>query len=452
MYINKVISYKNAWGTIQTKCNSEISDIESGLEELFTKISNSSTSSKKTSLRESWEILMRNKGWSENKRIYYSPEGVKINLSRLGVIKNRISAAIPYVRFDSMSRWLFEQSAMAVKYNFVEVPIIVFPVADFIKKGNQYIIGFEHFESILSQIYMLSPLSLQYPFLILGYSDIPPENEIEVIEISSSVDIDDGSLVINRCIEFSPEYHQAGLGILNYFGTYLREQYPDEDATVKIEQKGLHVRLIVKTADGKSEVIDKALHEYELIMSGSESPERFAKSDKLVLDLKNELRIANVRIESQRDLICHKDININRLLEIIGNGLMQKNQVLVDFKPEISISNNMNVNQFVSSALGGISELIENIPEHDEMHSVLKELENSLISIESDNDAISVRRSPAMSKFTRFMNKVTEAGSGFNLAMKNVDKGWEVFSDLANRYNKLADWCGLPKIPSVFLK
>ena len=52
-----------------------------------------------------------------------------------------------------------------------------------------------------------------------------------------------------------------GLGILNYFGKYLKEQYPNEKATVRIEQESLTVRLIVISKNGKTEVIEKALNE-----------------------------------------------------------------------------------------------------------------------------------------------------------------------------------------------
>ncbi|NRG06304.1 hypothetical protein HRJ46_23670, partial [Vibrio coralliilyticus] len=62
--------------------------------------------------------------------------------------------------------------------------------------------------------------------------------------------------VIERSIVFPPEYHQAGLGILNYFGTYINEKYPEQNARVKIEQHGLTVRMIVETESGSREVLE----------------------------------------------------------------------------------------------------------------------------------------------------------------------------------------------------
>ena len=60
----------------------------------------------------------------------------------------------------------------------------------------------------------------------------------------------------------------------------------------------MHVK-VLKT----SSVIEKALHEYELIITGEVPPEKFTQNDKLVLELRNELRIAKFRLESQQDLI-----------------------------------------------------------------------------------------------------------------------------------------------------
>lgn len=257
---------------------------------------------------------------------------------------------------------------------------------------------------------------------------------------------------VERCIHFSPEYHQAGLDILNYFGTYLREQYPEENASVKIEQRGLQVRMVIETEDGKTETIEKALHEYELIITGVESPARFSSNEKLLFELKNELRIAQFRLESQQDLIGMQNGRIDQLLNIIGDGLSKNNQVTIDFKPNITLSNNVTINQDIASALSNVNELINEIPKTSDAYIPLTQLEKSLTEVENSNDPESVRRSPAMSKFKRIINKATDSGNELNLAIDKIDSGWEIFSELAGKYNKLAEWCGLPVVPSALIK
>lgn len=329
---------------------------------------------------------------------------------------------------------------------------MLIPVHSFSRELGNHWIRRESFEMNLEQLEMLAPLSHQYPFLVIGYSNQASITAPEIIELESDLYVEEDSSVIDRCIEFPPEYHQAGLDILNYFGTYLREQYPEENASVRIEQQGLKVRLVIETADGKSETIEKALHEYELIITGAEPPERFANSDKLILELRNELRIAKFRLESQQDFIGMQNGRIDQLLNIVGNGLSQKHEVMIDFKPTITLSNTITINQDVAAALSNVNELMEELPESNDAYFALKELEGSLASIETDNDQESVRRSPAMSKFKRLIDKAAETGSDLNSAIKKAERGWEIFSDLAGKYNKLAEWCGLPVVPSALIK
>ncbi|HDK6181721.1 TPA: hypothetical protein M2O83_004149 [Klebsiella pneumoniae] len=452
MYIAKVMSYKNAWERINEKYTPELNEILTGLNDLFPKNTPSPNMPDRITPREVWDGIMYAKDWQLSSNVVYSPEGTRININRLGPIKNGVSVTNPFGVFDTFSRWLFQQSTVAIKYGLIEIPVMIIPIREFSRQADIMWLRRETFETNLAQLEMLTPLSHPYPFLIIGYSNKKPKNGPEIIELLHDSYVKDDKPVIDRCIEFPPEYHQAGLDILNYFGTYLREQYPDENASVKIEQKGLNVRLIIETSDGKSEVIEKALHEYELIITGAEPPEKFSKNDKLVLELRNELRIAKFRIESQQDMIGIQNHRIEQLFSLIGKSISQKNNVMVDFKPTVTVSNNISINQIVAEALGSVNELIEEIPESNEAYFVLKELEGSLITIETNNDQESVRRSPAMSKFRRLIDKVTEAGSNLNQAIEKADKGWEIFSDLASRYNKLAEWCGLPVVPSILIK
>jgi hypothetical protein len=117
------------------------------------------------------------------------------------------------------------------------------------------------------------------------------DHALKVVELTAEFDTTGRQIVINRSIEFPPQYHQAGLGILSYFGTVLREKYPDHNAAVRIEQDGLTVRLIVESETGDRQIIEKALEEYELVVRGEAAPDEFFQSRAKVLELKNELRI-----------------------------------------------------------------------------------------------------------------------------------------------------------------
>lgn len=278
--------------------------------------------------------------------------------------------------------------------------------------------------------------------------------ELLIREIAENLDLPLNkyeSPQIKYSITFPPEYHQAGLGILNYFSTYLREQYPDDEATVVIEQQGLNVRLIITSKSGQTEIIEKALHEYKLIITGQAPPETFTQNDKLLLELKNELRVAQFRIEAQHDIISLQNARIDKLLNIVGEGISSKQAINIDFKPSITATNSVNINHNISLALGGICELKDLLPNTSDAYRALGDLENSLESIEKENNPDIVRKSSAMSKFRRILDKFTEEGSTLKKAIDATETGWELMKDLAGKYNKVAEWCGLPQVPSVFI-
>lgn len=109
---------------------------------------------------------------------------------------------------------------------------------------------------------------------------------------------------ITRVIEFTPEYLQAAVSILSYFGTVLREKYADLDATFRIEQKGLKVTLVIESPSGKRETVEKALDDYGLVVRGRMTPEQFYGDDGLhAFELKQQLKIFQLQIESQRDIL-----------------------------------------------------------------------------------------------------------------------------------------------------
>jgi hypothetical protein len=452
MFIHKVISYKNSWELANNQHRTEIDEVLNVLDYFIESSGSKTNAETRESPRDVWDRSLFEKGWELNDRTQYTADGKRINLARMGPTKNGLSASFPMGSLDHISRWVFQQSALAVKHNLIKLPIIFVSTREFERRSERSMMRRQVFEMNADQLDLLSPLSHAYPFLIIGYSDIPLNNPIQITEIETEENIENENSVIDRCIEFPPEYHQAGLDILNFFGTYLREQYPEEQASVKIEQQGLNVRMVIETSDGKSDVIERALHEYELIVTGTEPPEKFAKSDKLVLELRNELRIAQFRMESKNDIIGLQNNSIDKLLNIVGEGLAQKNTVSIDFNPNISVSNNIQLNQSISSALGCLNELQELLPKSSDIGATLTELEGSLKTIEKNNDPESVKTSSALSKFRRVVDKICENGSDLNLAIKKADSGWVIFTDLAKKYNEIADWCGMPHIPSALLK
>lgn len=453
MYIHKVLSYKGSWSLANEIYQSEISEVLSALDEIHSSFHDDKSELAKLHIRDQWYFTLTNRGWEKREEESLSPSR-PIPLPRPVPTKNGLGASIPIGIADQVSKWLFQDSAIAVKQNMIKLPVLFLPVRAFARAVEFIRFARSTFEGYAAQIERLAPLSYQYPFLIVGYSDRKNTSPLECHEIE--MDLQSGSVdaAIDRCIEFPAEYHQAGLGILNYFGTYLREQYPEEDASVKIEQHGLTVRLVIVTKDGRSEVVEKALHEYELIISGSASPAEFTSNTDLVLDLRNELRVAQFRLESKQDIIGMQNAQIGKLFELVSLGISSTNNVAIDFKPVITLTSDVKVelNLDVVGARQSIKNLLDELPRSNKAHTALAELESSLLDIEKEVDKDSLKKSSAMKRFKEFVDKVVEDGSDFNAAIKKADAGWEIFSDIAKKYNGIAQWCGLPIVPLALLK
>jgi len=440
MEIQRVISYKGAWQQLQEQFQQELSESLEVVPPLL-------ESSKTRGLfrpRGAWQEALQDKGW------------LPIERMNIGLMKNGLSVKLAMGGLDELNRWIFHYSTLAIRKGYVRIPVLLVTNDQLYEdiKPRYFRPGFSMYEKHLMQ---LAPLSHHHNFVVLEIGKTTPSSQLNILEIESDPLVEQHK-VIDRSIEFPPEYHQAGLGILNFFGTYLREQYPDEEAKVKIIQEGLKVRMVIETLDGRSEVIEKALHDYQLIVTGQKSPENFTDNAKLILGLRSELRIAKVRIEDQHDIMRLQDsqikeqsLQIKQLYGIIETGLINRTPA-IEFNPIISVHNSVQFNQNISLALGTICELKDLLPTGSEAHTALKEIEGSLEAIEKEKDPEKVKKSPAMSKFRRFIDKLSEGNNDVKKAIDTVEQGWDIIKDLAGKYNSIAEWCGLPQVPKVFTK
>lgn len=452
MKISKVISYKNSWKSFKEEHSEELRDILDILPVFVTEY----LKVRKKGIRfgPSWAIwndLLSQRNWIVQERIFRSDSGHRVSISNIGPVKNSVSAFVSFGYFEILNRWLFQQTVIANKYEIAKIPILLVPTYDYSRKIEERVFERTVFEALLEQLQPLVPLSHGYPFLIIGFDD-SLSGDIELHELESDIMVEDTDVVIDRCIEFTPEFHQAGVGILSYFSTYLNEQYPDENAKVKIEQNGQIVRLIIETSNGKKEIIEKALTDYQLVISGQKRAEDVTQNQKLILELNSELRIAKYRIETQQDIIQIQGGQIDKLLTMIGNGLASKNQIYVDFKPQISLNNSSYFNSNVTDLVSIIAYLKSLVPSADPQYILMEDLVGSLETIEMENDPEIVKKSPALSKLKKFIENVANGDDNLSKTIKAAENGWEMFKNLAGKYNMIAEWCGLPQVPTIFTK
>lgn len=73
---------------------------------------------------------------------------------------------------------------------------------------------------------------------------------------------------------------------------------------INIEQEGLTVRMIIQTDKGNIEKIEKTLEEYGLVIKGEMPITEFISDPYQALELKQQLRIAHMQIEHQKELLA----------------------------------------------------------------------------------------------------------------------------------------------------
>lgn len=454
MIISKVISYKNAWQNLNSDHSQELQEILEALPQFIDRYTSDRDSKEKTfmSHREVWNNVLVNKDWLISDSSFYLEDGQRIFIGNLGPIKNDVSAYISFGHIDFANRWLFQQTTLAGKYEIAKIPILLVPTSEFGSRQEDRFFRRLSFEQYQRQILPLTPLSHAYPFLILGYTDQNKLFETEIYELESDPLISNENVIIDRCLEFPPEYYQAGLNILNYFGTYIREQYPDQDAKIKIEQNDKIVRLIIETDDGETETVEKALQEYQLVITGKRTPEEVTDNEKLILELKNELRLAKYRVETQQDIMLVQKGQINKLMDIVSQGLTNKSPIHIDFKPVITLDNKVLYNQNITSLISDINDLKLLLGTSSPEYIELQNLEGSLGAIEKESNPEVIKKSTAMQKLRKFIDNVTDGNEQVGKAIKATETGIDIIRDLAGKYNSIAEWCGLPQVPKIFTK
>lgn len=262
---------------------------------------------------------------------------------------------------------------------------------------------------------------------------------------------------IKRCIEFEPEYYQAGLGILNYFGTVVREKYPDGNAKVRIEQNGYSVIMTIETEDGEKETIEKLLQNYELVVIGEKAPETLFDSQLQIIELKQELGIAKVRIETQKELILCKNQEVMNLYSLFKHTLTQNNSPVINMEvsPNINIdmqqSTQISITNYISEISLELEKIINNC--NDNMiKTYLTDVNNEVHKISKEEDKNRVKDSSALGKIRALVEDANKTGSSLNTFLGSISNGVDAMQKIAKKYNAIAEWCGAPQVPSQLLK
>ncbi|WP_310159871.1 hypothetical protein [Herbaspirillum sp. 1173] len=241
------------------------------------------------------------------------------------------------------------------------------------------------------------------------------------------------------------------IGILSYFSTVLEEKYPGNDARVRIEQDGLSVRLIVESDNGNREVIERALQEYEMVVRGDAPVDSLFQNKVKIVELQTELRIAQLRVENQRDIISLQGEEIKSLRQLIGHSLSQSHPIAVNVSPVICVSNAVQIRNDVPEILLQLQRLSELTTDNSQMQLRLLDMQDAFAALGEKSTPDDAKASSAMKKLKAWLDDAAAVGSSTNSFLQKVGDGLEVVQKLAKHYNAVAEWCGAPQVPRIFL-
>ncbi|WP_298144955.1 hypothetical protein [uncultured Acinetobacter sp.] len=310
---------------------------------------------------------------------------------------------------------------------------------DFFKSKIEVIDDFNFHEDAIKpkdELEKIGTKNISYPLLILGI-DLKKENR-------NITHIEPQNIKVNRCITFAPEYYQAGLSILNYFGTVLRNKYPEQNATVKIEQHENMVRMIVESENGDKDIIEKALYEYELVMSGQMPLEEFYQEQAQVLELKHHIRILEVQLENQRDLLRFQDRNHqetqNRILDLqeIVRGLLNQTKAPISVNNYLTNQQTVNIHHKheLNQSYAVLDELIDTVQD-ESLKNQLRDLQNALDQSKNLEQAAQVKDSSGFKKLSKFMKQANDTTSDVHGILDKSDKAIGLVAKLNEHYEKL---------------
>lgn len=156
------------------------------------------------------------------------------------------------------------------------------------------------------------------------------QNEVASLRQNSG---DENPIV--KSIEFDEEAYQAGVSILSYFSTIVKQKYPKTKVKVRIEQEHRTVRLIVQTPDGEKEKVERTLEEYGLVVIGQMQPEDLLPNKLQEMQLRHKLDLATIEVSHTKNLLAYQSESHKKEIEQIkGEVAFLKEQIYEAFKRE----------------------------------------------------------------------------------------------------------------------
>jgi hypothetical protein len=82
----------------------------------------------------------------------------------------------------------------------------------------------------------------------------------------------------------------------------------------------------------------------------------------------------------------------------------------------------------------------------------IEAIQQKLEKLEQTPKPEEVKKAGVMNKLKRFFDEANDTGTTLGKTVGKIKNGYKILQDVAAQYNKIAAWCALPQVPSVFVK
>lgn len=190
-------------------------------------------------------------------------------------------------------------------------------------------------------------------------------------------------------------------------------------------------------------------------------------------DYRYLLRLEQKNFKSERCKNSLKLVDVSKLLDGVDDtgkrrNMRRESMHNIQVNPQIIVKNNnvnssentnsvqneitIEIRNSINELQGSINDLKDEvIYENPELEKEFKKLEKSMEKLNDTQTKDEIVKSGVLNKIKRFLEEVQDSESELGKVIKGIKYGVGIVQEIGEKYNNIAEWCGLPVIPKIFL-
>lgn len=107
----------------------------------------------------------------------------------------------------------------------------------------------------------------------------------------------------------------------------------------------------------------------------------------------------------------------------------------------------------INELQGYFNELVDELGDADpKITNKLDKVASNIKHLDSVQTKDEVVKSGVLNKVRRFLEECSDSETSTGSIINGIGHGYSILQDIAEKYNGIAEWCGMPVVPKVFLK